>query len=123
MAAPIEALSIRRQLKQMQGISTARGMATAVTARSAALDLIGAVLRQKHPLDEAIEDHAGLAELPARDRAFARLLVATVLRRLGQIDAMIAHCLEKPLPPRAALPLRVSFVSVALPAATNTPPP
>ena len=41
-------------------------------------------------------------ELPARDRAFARLLVATVLRRLGQIDALIAHCLNTPLPPRAA---------------------
>ena len=36
-----------------------------------------------------------------RDRAFARLLVATVLRRLGQIDALIAHCLNTPLPPRA----------------------
>jgi 16S rRNA (cytosine967-C5)-methyltransferase len=31
------------------------------------------------------------------------LLVATVLRRLGQIDALIAHCLNTPLPPRAAI--------------------
>ena len=101
MLLAIEALPHRRQLTKMQGFSTVRGMTTTVTARSAALDLIGAVLRQRHPLDEAIEDHAGMAELPARDRAFARLLVATVLRRLGQIDAMIAHCLEKPLPASA----------------------
>src|SRR5579863_8363847 len=122
MAEPIEALGATRQLKQMQDLSPVRGVATAVTARSAALDLIGAVLRQKHPLDEAIEDHAGLAELPARDRAFARLLVATVLRRLGQIDAMIAHCLEKPLPPRAAATQDLLRMGLAQLLFLRTPP-
>jgi 16S rRNA (cytosine967-C5)-methyltransferase len=76
--------------------------ATPPTARSVAIDLIGAVLRRKRPLDDAIEENAEMAALPARDRAFARLLVAMVLRRLGQIDALIAHCLNTPLPPRAA---------------------
>ena len=38
-----------------------------------------------------------------RDRAFARLLVATALRRLGQVDALIALCLSTPLAPRAAV--------------------
>jgi 16S rRNA (cytosine967-C5)-methyltransferase len=122
MPSPIEAIAVARQLKKMQGFSTVRGVATAVTARSAALDLIGAVLRQKHPLDEAIEDHAGLAELPARDRAFARLLVATVLRRLGQIDAMIAHCLEKPLPPRAAATQDLLRMGLAQLLFLRTPP-
>ena len=122
MLEPIEALGATRQLKQMQGLSTVRGVATAVTARSAALDLIGAVLRQKHPLDEAIEDHPGLAELPPRDRAFARLLVATVLRRLGQIDAMIAHCLEKPLPARAAATQDLLRMGLAQLLFLRTPP-
>jgi 16S rRNA (cytosine967-C5)-methyltransferase len=67
-----------------------------------AIDLVGAVLRRKRPLDDAIEDNLDMASLPTRDRAFARLLVATVLRRLGQIDQLIAHCLNTPLPPRAA---------------------
>src|SRR5712692_3840281 len=71
------------------------------TARQVALDLVGAVLRRKRPLDDAIEDHPDMSELPARDRAFARLLVATVLRRLGQIDVLIADCLSTPLAPRA----------------------
>jgi 16S rRNA (cytosine967-C5)-methyltransferase len=75
----------------------------ATTARQVALDLIGAVLRRKRPLDDAIEEHAAMAELSVRDRAFARLLVATVLRRLGQIDALIAGCLNTPLAPRAAV--------------------
>src|ERR1044071_2753289 len=73
------------------------------TARQVALDLIGAVLRRKRPLDDAIEDHSAITELSVRDRAFARLLVATVLRRLGQIDALIGECLNTPLAPRAAL--------------------
>src|SRR6266446_1205129 len=73
------------------------------SARQVALDLIGAVLRRKRPLDDAIEDHRAMGELSARDRAFARLLVATVLRRLGQIDALIAGCLNTPLAPRAAI--------------------
>src|SRR5690348_11968901 len=77
-------------------------MATAPSARSVAIDLIGAVLRRRRPLDDAIEDNMDMSALPTRDRAFARLLVATVLRRLGQIDALIAHCLNTPLPPRAA---------------------
>jgi 16S rRNA (cytosine967-C5)-methyltransferase len=67
-----------------------------------AIDLVGAVLRRRRPLDDAIEDSREMSGLPARDRAFARLLVATVLRRLGQIDSLIAHCLNTPLPPRAA---------------------
>ncbi len=77
-------------------------MTTAPSARSVAIDLIGAVLRRKRPLDDAIEDNIDMSALPTRDRAFARLLVATVLRRLGQIDVLIAHCLNTPLPPRAA---------------------
>src|SRR5436305_10983874 len=73
------------------------------TARQVALDLIGAVLRRKRPLDDAIEDHASMAELSVRDRAFARLLVATVLRRLGQIDVLVGECLNTPLAPRASV--------------------
>src|SRR6185312_1162629 len=73
----------------MPSLSAVRGTSSSVSARGAALDLIGAVLRQKHPLDEAIDDHPAMSELPARDRAFARLLVATVLRRLGQEGASL----------------------------------
>src|SRR5215469_9032429 len=53
------------------------------SARQVALDLLGAVLRRKRPLDDAIEDNPDMPSLSVRDRAFARLLVATVLRRLG----------------------------------------
>src|SRR5579864_2558272 len=92
------------------------------TARLVALDLIGAVLRRKRPLDDAIEDHAAMSELPVRDRAFARLLVATVLRRLGQIDALIAGCLNTPLAPRAAIIHDILRLGIAQLLFLRTPP-
>jgi 16S rRNA (cytosine967-C5)-methyltransferase len=82
--------------------STLLTSTTAPTARGVAIDLLGSVLRRRRPLDDAIDEAPDLPSLSVRDRAFARLLVATVLRRLGQIDALIAHCLATPLPPRAS---------------------
>ena len=69
--------------------------------RGTALDLLETVLGRKRPLDEALQDHAGFSTLAVRDRAFTRLLTATTLRRLGQIDALIAGALERPLPKKA----------------------
>src|SRR5919197_1528812 len=97
-------------------------MSEAPTARHVALDLIGAVLRRKRPLDDAIEDSPAMHRLPSRDRAFARLLVATVLRRLGQIDALIAHCLNIPLPPRAAMVHDMLRLGIAQLLFLRTPP-
>ena len=71
-----------------------------LAARRAALDLIRAVLGQHRPLDEALGAPA-MAELEPRDRAFARLLATTVLRRLGQIDALIGEAVRRPLPRNA----------------------
>jgi 16S rRNA (cytosine967-C5)-methyltransferase len=97
-------------------------MSPAPTARSVALDLIGAVLRRKRPLDDAIEDNSAIHELAGRDRAFARLLVATVLRRLGQIDTLIADCLSMPLAPRAATVHDILRLGIAQLLFLRTPP-
>lgn len=73
-------------------------MRKAVSARAAALDLLEAVLVERRFLDDALDI---IPTLPERDRAFARLIAATVLRRLGELDAALAPCLAKPLPARA----------------------
>ena len=78
--------------------ATESGMA----ARRAALELLREVLGRRRPLDDALAGHEGLAALESRDRAFARLLVTTCLRRLGQIDALLAQHLSKPLAARDA---------------------
>jgi 16S rRNA (cytosine967-C5)-methyltransferase len=101
--------------------STTRN-AAASNARQVALDLLGAVLRRKRPLDDAIEDHPIMGELSVRDRAFARLLVATVLRRLGQIDVLIGECLNTPLAPRAAIIHDVLRLGIAQLLFLRTPP-
>ena len=70
--------------------------------RAVAFDILQAVLRQRLPLDDLLAGHRDLHSLPSRDRGFVRALVATALRRLGQIDAILAACLERPLPGRAS---------------------
>jgi 16S rRNA (cytosine967-C5)-methyltransferase len=67
------------------------------TARQCAAELLHQVLSEKRPLDEAMARHAGFVALEARDRAFVRLMLMTVLRRLGQIDALLSQMLENPL--------------------------
>ena len=66
-------------------------------SRRVALELIRAVLQDRRPLDDALASHKRLPRLAPRDRAFARMLAATTLRRLGQLDALIGHCLDRPL--------------------------
>ena len=97
-------------------------MLQAPTAREVALDLISAVLRRKRPLDDAIDDHPAMHHLAGRDRAFARLLVATTLRRLGQIDTLIADCLTTPLAPRAAAVHDILRLGIAQLLFLRTPP-
>lgn len=70
---------------------------TGATARRVALDLLHRVLRRRQPLDETLDAHPGIEALAGRDRAFAYTLAATTLRRLGQIDALVDHCLSRPL--------------------------
>lgn len=74
----------------------AEGMAT----RLAALDLLEDVLQRKRALDHALENSTAFRNLPIRDRAFARMLVSTVLRRLGQIENLIEKAVEKKDTPR-----------------------
>jgi 16S rRNA (cytosine967-C5)-methyltransferase len=71
------------------------------TARAAASAVLSDVLDRRQPLDAVLEASRPLAGLEPRDRAFARLIVTTTLRRLGQIDDAIQRCLERPLQPKA----------------------
>lgn len=69
-------------------------------AREAAVRLISAVLRQGRSLDEAIAKELHASALAPRDRALARLIAGTVLRRRGVLEAVLSGFLEKPLPER-----------------------
>jgi 16S rRNA (cytosine967-C5)-methyltransferase len=69
--------------------------------RSLALSVLDSVLMQHRAFDESFDKHPRTRSLIERDRAFAYTLVATTLRRLGQLDAAIDSCLAKPLTPKA----------------------
>lgn len=71
---------------------------TGLAPREAAAAVLGQVLSGGSILDDVLRTESRLARLDARDRAFARNLAATVLRRLGQIDSIIGSCLDRPLP-------------------------
>jgi 16S rRNA (cytosine967-C5)-methyltransferase len=75
---------------------------TGLATRKAAIELLRAVLAQRRPIDEALDGHLALREMEPRDRAFTRLLLTTMLRRLGQLDALIDGALKAPLPRAAA---------------------
>jgi 16S rRNA (cytosine967-C5)-methyltransferase len=70
---------------------------TGLPARRAALDLLAAALSQRAGLED---DSAapGLAGLEPRDRAFARILVLTALRRLGPLDRALDARIPRPPP-------------------------
>ncbi|PWC54726.1 transcription antitermination factor NusB [Azospirillum sp. TSO22-1] len=74
-----------------------------LAARVVALDLLRDVLRKTLPFDDSFDAHPKLKELEPRDRGFVRMLVSTMLRRLGQIDALIFGCLDKPGLPKAVV--------------------
>ncbi len=61
------------------------------------------VLVKQQPLDSAIAAHDKMRQLESRDRAFARLLVATALRRLGEIDARVDRHLHRAIPAKSVL--------------------
>jgi len=69
---------------------------SSISSRSVAFALLQAVLRKKQALDDSMDVLPGFEDLEKRDRAFVHMLVATVLRRLGQIDESIKACLDKP---------------------------
>jgi 16S rRNA (cytosine967-C5)-methyltransferase len=72
-----------------------------LAARRVAADLIDGVLRRHRPLDEQLESgeaSSAFAALQERDRALARKLVGTVLRRLGTLRHLLASALDRGFP-------------------------
>lgn len=80
------------------------------------------MLVERRPLDAALAAHPGFPLLSPRDRAFARLLAATVLRRLGEIDAALKALLSRPLPRGAARAMNALRLGAAQRLFLETPP-
>ncbi|WP_081852974.1 transcription antitermination factor NusB [Bosea sp. 117] len=73
--------------------------AAGLDSRRAAVAAIEAVLGKGRPLEETLERLT--RDFEPRDRALARMIAASVLRRLGSLRALLGGLLDKPLPERA----------------------
>jgi 16S rRNA (cytosine967-C5)-methyltransferase len=91
----------------------------AAGGRRIALDVLDRVLGRGLPLDETFAGHPALQGLEPRERAFARLLVTTTLRRLGQIDALLEQFVERPPKTRVKNILRLGLAQLLF---IGTPP-
>ena len=92
---------------------------TGTATRRAALRLLDAVMRRGLPLEAAMDAACGELDR-ADDRAFAHAIAAEVLRRTGDLDALIDRATERPLPPdaKARMVLRIALAQAL---AMNTP--
>ena len=80
-----------------------------LAAREAALALVAAALDHRGGLEEAM-DRAPFDRLELRDRALARMIAMTLLRRLGSIDRLLNPRLRKPPPEPVMMLLRLGVV-------------
>jgi 16S rRNA (cytosine967-C5)-methyltransferase len=93
-----------------------------VLSRRVALDMLVACLDKGQPLDDVLARHQGFAGLDPRDRAFVRLLLATTLRRLGEISEVLGALIERPLDGANATGLQVLRLGAAQLLFLGTPP-
>lgn len=66
------------------------------TARFVAISILAEATAAGSFATRELEGSSHYLSLDARDRSFARLLVASVERRLGQIDKVLECCIDKP---------------------------
>ena len=97
-------------------------MDASVVSRRVALDLLVSCLDKGQSLDDALARHQGFAGLDPRDRAFVRLLLATTLRRLGEIEEVLGFLIERPLDGANATGRQVLRLGAAQLLFLGTPP-
>lgn len=81
-------------------------------ARYCAARAVQQVLETRIALDQALMGQALYEQLEARDRAFARLIAATTLRRMGQIDKVLAPFVKKEPPAYVQSVLRTGAAQI-----------
>lgn len=106
-------------------LAMTRADAAGIAARDLALTILVDVLDRGRTLDDAITKAFASSQglvLEPRDRALARLVAATVLRRKGVIEAVLGRFMEKPLPPRHEDARRIMLIGAAQILYLDTPP-
>jgi 16S rRNA (cytosine967-C5)-methyltransferase len=111
--------------EEIPATEAAREAQVGLPARRAAVELLSAVIDKKQPLDDILGRSmvtGSLFNLTQRDRALTRAIVATSLRRRGQIDAVLATFLERGLPDKAGTLYPILLSAAAQLIFLKTPP-
>lgn len=82
-------------------MTSATELPSGLQSRRAALDLLERA-RTGEALEDALDACRSFAALEGPDRAFARALASTVLRRRGSLDHILGAYIDRPLPAKAA---------------------
>lgn len=87
--------------------------------------MIAGVLIDQRPFEQVLADlidRPRAAALAPRDRAFARVLATTVLRRQGELEHVLSAFLERPLPKEALRVRIILLTGIAQLLCLGTPP-
>src|SRR5262249_15010780 len=90
-----------QKLRKTAPTAARSGDAPGLAVRRVAADMLDGVLRRHRALDELLDSTNEFAKLPERDRALARALIATPLRRLGTLRHVVASFLDRGVPAQA----------------------
>jgi len=96
-----------------------------LAARRLAVRVVAGVLVGKEPLEQVLSASLARAEFAAlepRDRAFARAVAATALRRQGELERVLAGFLKRPLAAHSGQLMAILLTGAAQLLCLNTPP-
>jgi 16S rRNA (cytosine967-C5)-methyltransferase len=103
----------------------ARDAQVGLPARRAAVELLAAVLQKRQPLDDILGrslERGAMFDLPARDRALTRAIVAASLRRKGQLDHVLGTFLARGMPEKSGTLYPILLSAAAQLIVLDTPP-
>jgi len=111
--------------KEARDRAHAREFQVGLPARRAAVELLDAVLVKKQALDDILGrslEKGAMFDLPTRDRALTRAIVAASLRRKGQLDHVLNTFLERGLPEKSGTLYPILLAAAAQLIFLKTPP-
>jgi len=94
-AAPMSENQKESHSKDTHKDARAQASKAGVATRLCAARAVASVVTDQIPLEQSFADQTGFMKLSGRDRAFARLIAATVFRRSGQIGAALKPFIRK----------------------------
>jgi 16S rRNA (cytosine967-C5)-methyltransferase len=122
---PKKALPLRerpRRGKDLKWQTPALRAPDGMSARDVAVSALFSVFVEKRAFEDVFNKAAATRHLEPRDRAFARLIAATVLRHHGELRAVVGRFLEKPLPEHQGRLEQILLAAAAQLLLLQTPP-